>query len=132
MLTSLVQARSLYEFFYNKRSQGDDARAYHCAPSWNEPKSHLYLKYMASEKPANKRVFHLVHNRAIHSGGVGDDHLKVQALNFAKDLRKLTEKFIVCVEPDFRDSAHYALNKALNEAAHEADHYGIDNPFASP
>jgi len=135
MLTSFLQARALYEFYYGASAKNDDARASHFAPSWeNVPKSSLYLKYMASGKPANKRAFHLVYDRAKHSGGTGEsgaDHIKEQVLNVARDLCKLTEKFIECPDQAFPDEARSALQKALSEAEQESNHYGIENPFQS-
>ena len=81
MYTSLVQARALYDFFY-KRGRGDDAQAWHFAPSWNDDGggNSLYQRYMARESPANKRVFHLVYNRSEHAG---------QPLSFASMRRPL-------------------------------------------
>lgn len=131
MLTSFVQARALYEFFYNS-GRGDDARARDFVPSWNEPESHLFRNYMAARSPANKRVFHLVYNRGAHAGGPGrnsPDHVKNQVVEFAKDLRRLSELFLKRVGPDFRTSAQSALQKALQEAELEAKHYGIANPL---
>jgi len=132
MFTSLVQARALYEFFYDPGKQGDDARACDFILGWDPPESELYRRYMAKRKPANKRVFHLVYDRAVHAGGSGQDepdHLKKQVLEFARDLRRLTEEFIKCVEPQFRDIARRALDKALIEAKKTADYYGVPNPL---
>ncbi len=134
MNTNFVQARALYEFFYTKGNKPDDARALDFAPSWTEPRSPLYLKYMNNQTPANKRVFHLVYGRsgAANAGGAGHngpDHLKNQVIEFAKDLRRLTEEFIKCVEPQFRDIARTALDKALIEANKTADYYRIPNPL---
>ncbi len=131
MLTTFVQARALYEFFY-ATGKGDDARAAHFAYGWNEPKSAFYSNYMNASMPANKRVFHLVYDRGQHSGGMGSRQLKEQVLNFASDLLNLTERFIQRVEPDFRNSAQYALDRALAEAQSAADYYGIGNPFVGP
>jgi hypothetical protein len=134
MFTSLVQARALYDFFYNKKGQIDDALAFQFAPTWTEDgsKNPLYSKYMASRMPANKRVFHLVYDRSAHAGGTGDDgpdHLKNQVLKFAQDLRRLTEAFGNCVEPHFRDIIQSALRKALDQAECAANVYGIANPL---
>jgi len=81
MYTSFVQARALYEFYYTKGNEPDDARARHFASSWTEPRSRLYREYMAPRTPAQKRVFHLVcgRSKAINAGGPGHDgpnHLK--------------------------------------------------------
>lgn len=136
MYTNLVQARALYEFFYNTmRGKPYDAWAHHFASSWvqQRPRSPLYDKYMATQKPANKRIFHLVYERsqsrnAGWTGHDGPDHLKNQVVRFAKDLRKITEAFVKCVKPQFRGIAKAALDNALNEAKNIADKYGIANP----
>lgn len=131
MLTSFVQARSLYEFFY-QNGHGDDARVRDFAPAWNEGASRVYSRYMAHGTPANKRVFHLVYQRETHAGGTGHDgpdHLKNQVVEFAKDIRKLTEVFIGVADPDFRVSVESALQRALDEAELAAKHYGINNPL---
>lgn len=132
MSTSFVQARSLYEFFYGQPRPNDDARVRDFAPSWSEPESAVYRKYMAYGSPANKRFFHLVYNRAAHAGGTGHDgpdHIKNQVLEFAKDIRRLTEVFIGVVPPDFRLATQDALGKALKEADLAAVHYKIKNPL---
>lgn len=128
---SLVEARALYEFFYAPE-QRDSARACHFAPAWSPAKTDLYQEYMANGRPANKRLFHLVYNRASHAGGPGHegpDHLNQQVLNFAKDIRGLTEQFAASAHTDFRDSIRRALQKALEEAKLAADLYGIASPF---
>lgn len=132
MFTSLTQARALYEFFYGVGEKDDDARARHFASAWDPPKTDLYRRYMAGGKPANKRVFHLVYNRPAHAGGPGQDgsdHLKNQVLEFAKDLRSLTEQLANSAATEFRESIGRALEKALQEAKLTADVYGIANPF---
>jgi hypothetical protein len=134
MNTNFVQARALYEFYFARGGEPDDARARDFAPSWAEPKSHSYLKYMRRGTPANKRIFHLVYGRsaAANAGGPGHDgpdHLKNQVLEFAKDLRRITENFIGCVEPRFHTTVRTALDKALCEADKTANHYGIPNPL---
>lgn len=131
MFTSLTLARALYEFYYGPEKQHDDARARHFAPTWNPSQTALYRRYMLGP-PANKRVFHLVYNRANHAGGTGHDgldHLNNQVLKFAKDLRGLTEEFAADADPAFRGSVQYALQEALKEATRAADHYGIANPL---
>jgi hypothetical protein len=134
-IASLTHARALYEFFYGgERPDGDDARAFHfcAANSWNPGKTSLYLNYMASGQPANKRVFHLVYNRSNHAGGPGHDgpdHVKNQVLNFAKDLAQLTEEFIRCVEPKFKNVVGTALENARAEAKKTADSCGITSPL---
>lgn len=138
MNTNFVQARALYEFYFDqkdtKQSKPDDARAHDFAGSWSETGTDLYLKYMRGGAPANKRVFHLVYGRssAANAGGPGHDgadHIKNQVLEFAKDLHRITERFIECVDPQFRVIVRTTLNKALVEAAKTADCYGIQNPL---
>lgn len=134
MFSSLAQARALYEFFYANGRQQDDARAcdFTSASAWHPPETNLYRTYMAAHKPANKRVFHLVYNRLVHSGGSGQDgadHLKNQVLEFAKDLRSLIEQFMNSADTVFRDSIRQALDKALREAKLTADLYGVPDPL---
>jgi hypothetical protein len=135
MYTCFVEARALYEFYFSKHApQPDDARAKHFANSWTEPESSLYLKYMASHAPAQKRLFHLVYGRSLpqNAGGTGhegSDHLKNQVLDISKDLRRITENFVAAVHPDFRDLVQAALDKAVGEAESKARYYGISNPL---
>jgi hypothetical protein len=129
MFTSLIQARALYEFFYAKARSHDDLRSRDFAPSWTPPKSDLYKRYMASGKPAQKRVFHLVRDRSIHAGGVGPDRLNQQVLNFANELKKLTAEFAANAEQTFSDEIRFALTKALEEANKAAKHYDIPCPI---
>lgn len=133
MLASITQARALYEFFFgNNNKGGDNARAKHFCTKWNAPESVLYKNYMATQKPANKRVFHLVYNRPIYSGGVTHDessHIKNQVLNFAKDLRQITEQFVQMADCQFTLSIRGALQNALQEAAKKASVSRISNPF---
>ena len=134
MNTNFVQTRALYEFYFTRGSEPDDARASHFCQAWTKPESPLYLKYMRRGTPANKRVFHLVYGRssAANAGGPGhdgSDHLKNQVLAFAKDLRRITERFIECVEPQFHSIVRATLDKALVEAEKTANFYGIPNPF---
>jgi hypothetical protein len=87
---------------------------------------------MSAHKPANKRVFHLVYNRSVHSGGSGQDgadHLKNQVLEFAKDLRSLMEQFMNSADTVFRDSIRQALDNALREAKLTADLHGVPDPL---
>ncbi len=131
MYASLMEARALYEFFYGQ-GHGDDARACHFASAWNPGETDHYQRYMAGGKPANKRVFHLVYNRAVHAGGSGEDgpdHLKNQVLELARDLRRLTEEFANNADPTFRDGVSNALREALQEAKLAADSYSIANPL---
>jgi hypothetical protein len=134
MYTNFVQTRSLYEFFHTTGRKADDARVADFVSTWAEPSSPLYLKYMQYETPANKRVFHLVFGRsdAANAGGAGhdgQDHLKNQVLEFAKDLRRLTEEFIKCADPQFRGIIRTSLDDALTEAKKTAEHFGIPNPL---
>jgi hypothetical protein len=133
MFTSLVQARALYEFYSPKPAEDDDARASHFAPNWRRTGvTSLYTKYMGRGMPANKRVFHLVYGRSAHAGGPGHDgpdHIKNQVLEFAKDLRHLTQRFAQSVDSDFRESVERALGKALAGGAEAANGCGIINPL---
>lgn len=130
MLTSFVQARALYEFFVATGKRGeDDARARDFAPAWRETKTPLYAKYMDAGKPANKRVFHLVYGRSIHSGGEGADHLIKQVVPFANDLLEITQRIVACLDTDLQGSGQSALQRALGEAQENAEHYGIPNPI---
>lgn len=131
MYTNLVQARALYEFFYS-RGKRDDARAVDFAPAWRPVPSSLYSNYMAGGKPANKRVFHLVYDRSAHPAGPGhvaDDHINKKVLEFAKELRQITEEFVKCVQPHFRAIVQSALDSALQEAKSTANGYGVTNPM---
>jgi hypothetical protein len=137
MYTSLVQARALYEFYYDVKPnrKPDDARVRDFAPSWVVPKRHYYSKYMDGGAPANKRVFHLVYGRNRHSGGRGgsdeSEDLKNQVLAFAKELREITEEFVKCAEPQFVRLVQAALENGLNEAESVAGEgcFNIANPL---
>jgi hypothetical protein len=138
MYTSFVQARALYEFYFSKRDDHDDARACHFANanSWTEPPSSLYLKYMGPQTPAQKRVFHLVYGRSKreNAGGPGRDdrsHLKYQVLILAKDLRRITESFVNSAAPEFQSLVQAALDGALAEAQTTATSYAIPNPITA-
>jgi hypothetical protein len=132
MYTTFVQARALYDFFYkddhDKTKHLDDALAAHffaSASKWKPDETELYKTYMKGKRPVNKRVFHLVYRRSEHSGGPlgeheGPDHLKHQVLAFANDLRKLTKRFVNCVDDRHKDSAKSALAKALDDAERAA------------
>ena len=139
MFTSLVQARSLYEFYHSDRRKRDDARAEDFALGWTAKwagkESDLYKNYMAPWKPTNKRIIHLVYFRSKHSGGPvgehdGPEHIKNKVLEFAKDLIGLTKDFINSVELDYRDSATHGLEKARKGADEAAGDCKIDNPFS--
>ena len=143
MFTSLVQARSLYEFFNNcdnsSSVSGGTVRAQHFVPSWTKPNDpkRLYTKYMAYGKPANRRVFHLVYGRANPGGGSmggGSDELNQQVLEFARDLRRITEEFGQCLVGDpqqdrYRELVECALAKALVAGCEHARRCEILNPL---
>ena len=135
MYTTLVQARALYEFFFGAASRDDDARAAHyCSTTWQPPQSRLYQDYMSPGKPANKRVFHLVYEREMHSGrtaSVSDEHnhLKNQVLECARDLHAIAQAFVDAVDDTWTDAATTALDTALADAAQASAHYGCANPF---
>jgi hypothetical protein len=130
MFTSLVQARALYEFFY-ANGGSDDARVCDFVARWSPAKTDLYVDYMAHQKPANKRVFHLVYNRDTHAGGTeaGKDRLEDKVLLIAIDIRELCEQFLGNVLPDFHAGVQYALSKALSDAQIAAGEYGIAKPL---
>lgn len=128
MQTSLVQARALYEFFYG-HEQGDDARAVQFASTWRPLETNLYRAYMAGGKPANKPAFHLVYNRSRHAVGNESGHLKNRVVEFARDLKRLTEDFCRNADSSFQQVIDSALKKALEEADLAAKYYGIKNPF---
>lgn len=130
MYTAFVQARALYEF-YGAGGRGDDVRARHLIPSWRF-NSRLHARYMAAGSPTNKRVFHLVYQRARHAGGTGHDgpdHLKNQVLEIARDLRRLTEQFVSQLDARFHGKAAAALRKAVEEAESVARFHGIADPL---
>ena len=135
MIASLTHTRALYEFYYSDRKgKPDDARATHFCTihPWTPADSGLYKNYMAAHKPANKRVFHLVYDRPVHSGGVTNDessHIKNQVLHFAKDLRQITGQFVQMADCQFTLSIRGALQKALREAAKKACTLRINDPF---
>jgi len=79
-------------------------------------------------------MFHLVYGRSnpANAGGPGHDgpdQLKNQVLPFAKDLRRITEKFILSAKQQFRGSARFALDHALIQAKNAADSYCALNPL---
>jgi hypothetical protein len=143
MYASFVQARALYDFYSSKKKripkkgeEQDDARASDFVPKGEwiklESESELYRNYMDNNKPANKRVFHLVIGRSGHAGGPINDetkHIKNQVLAFAKELLKFTQEFRNCVEPDFQASVDCALRKALKASDEAAEGCKIPNPF---
>jgi hypothetical protein len=135
MYTNFVESRALYEFFFSKGNGRDNARARHFCTTWRETGTPLYLKYMKDGTPAQKRVFHLVYNRssAANAGGPGHDHpdhLKHQVLNFAKDLKAVTERFAARISiPDFRTLVDKALADSLDGAQNKANECGIPMPL---
>jgi hypothetical protein len=110
-----------------------DALADHFASPWKASESGVYTDYMAHLKPVNKRVFHLVYGRSIHSGGdghEGSNHLNQQILIVAKDLFEITKQFVVRINDlTLRESGEVALVNAQKEATLAAEHYKIENPF---
>jgi len=75
----------------------------------------LYWDYMRPRAPAQKRLFHLVYDRAEHAGGPGHDsrhHIKWQTARFAEDLKRLTQLFIDDCAAAYKLSATYALGRA--------------------
>jgi hypothetical protein len=142
MYINFMQARALYEFFGDKPSKGHKNPLQKGSTAWagdftrnnwQEPTTPLYNRYMDNQKPALKRVFHLAYVRSEYSGGNERDEkqdLKNQVVNFAKDLIQLTEKFIKCIEPEFKDQAESALKRARDAAQELADDYKITNPLA--
>lgn len=130
MYASLVQARALYEFFYGANRAPDDVRAtdFVGRSKWKAPRSSLYARYMSAGKPAQKRVFHLVYDRPAHSGGSGGQ-LNSRVLDFARELRALTEKFEQNADPAFKAEIGCALSRAILEADKAATHFGIPRPL---
>ena len=129
MYTSLVQARALYEFYYRKKSAKDDVRVKDFAPRWKPTENPLYKAYMDQGMPAQKRVFHLVRDRSAHAGGTGNAALNKKVLEFAQNLRGLTEEFGKNADPAFQSEIHSALARAIEDAEVAAKHYGIPNPL---
>lgn len=137
MTTALVQARALYEFFYNPDPKKDDASAHHFCDAWpgsNLDAELIYDRYMASKKPVQKRVAHLTFARENHSGGVRPDegdHLKNQVMNIALDIKRLAKEFACHCTPTFKHAATLALDAALDDAATEAKRlYGKASPLS--
>jgi hypothetical protein len=137
MFTCFVQARALYEFFYDKVEQtktGGTACAHHFASSWKpcDPQN-LYSKYMGKNTPAQRRVFHLVYGRSCFSGGSKQDesdHLKNQVLSLTQDLKRLTDEFAgACDEKEHRELVECVLAKALRSAGELARGYGLQGPL---
>ena len=136
MFTCFVQARALYEFFYNEQRApecGSTASAHHFASSWKpSDERNLYSKYMAKETPAQKRVFHLVYGRSEFSGGRLEDEcvdLKSRVLDFARDVKRLTAQFAEsCVDTMHRGPVESALNRARCAADELAKQYNIECP----
>jgi hypothetical protein len=136
-----VQARALYDFYDPKKSRelsgvpGESAYASHfVSQKWTSGdfQSDLYDRYLDNQKPANKRVFHLVYDRSDYSGGSEadeSDHLKNQPLRFAKELRAITKHFITRVDECYRDAATTALDGAIKAANEAAEGCGIPNPL---
>ncbi|HXM13040.1 MAG TPA: hypothetical protein VN946_24020 [Terriglobales bacterium] len=134
MYTTLNLARTLYEFFHTENRGGDNARAVDFSTSWDRSaRSQVYINYMAPGMPVNKRISHLVYNRALHSGGTGhegQDHLNKQVVSAAEDILGLTKKFVLMIDDvALRAEAQSALDGALAEADTVAKAYGVTNRF---
>ncbi len=130
MYTSLVQARSLYDFFFKEALKNDDARLVHFT-GW-KPENAFCKKYLDHGQAGNKRIFHLVYNRSQHNGGESNsehDHLKEQVLEIAKTFFDLTKEFVNRANQNYKDTIQQVLNKTILEAREAAEFYGIDNPF---
>ncbi len=128
MFTSFMQARSLYEFYYGKKSTGrdDDARAKQFMTTSFDPKSSLGPRYMyksGKEMPVNKRLFHMVYDRGRHEG------IKGEVLSIALDLQRITKKFAEHAKPEFKPLIEHALGDALKDADYAASKHKIANPF---
>ena len=104
LYTAAVQARALYESLRAdqcRQRQSGRLRRGTVVPN----KTLLYSSYMAGQKAANKRIFHLVYRREGHSGGIGydgPDHLKNQIINFAVDCsvsRESSRRSVRCSSP---------------------------------
>jgi hypothetical protein len=136
MFTSLVQARALYEFYYGKDGRPDDARLRQVS-SWTPKQSTLYADYFANEKPANKRVFHLVYGRSMHSSGDANNpndprHINNRVLDFAEELWTITKEFVNHVDDaTLRGEAERAFKSAGAEAETTAASYGVKHPFTN-
>lgn len=132
MFTTLVQARSLYEFFFERGpapSLGGTARAMHFNASWTARDVRgLYATYMGKGTPAQKRVFHLVYGRPHYSGGTApdeSDHLKNHVRALAQDLREITTAFAQVLDPNYRTLVESALQNALQTADAVGKAYGV-------
>ena len=143
MFTSLVQARALYDFFYRRGQAelqlGGTASAKHFVPSWQAPDDpdHLYSNYMSWGRPAQRRVFHIVYGRDTPEGGSmgdGSEELNSRVLDFAKDLKRITQEFakrlVGTPELDrYCELVECALTKSLDEGCELAKTYGIPDPL---
>lgn len=130
MFTSFVQARALYQFYYNKeKNHPDDALAEDFCDSWRPPESTLYARY---KTPLDKRVFHPVYGRSDQNAGAsgpsGPDHVNQQVLEFAIELLQITRGFVQCVKPEFRYPVQSALQSALDDAQNAALALEIPTP----
>jgi hypothetical protein len=135
MFTNFVQARALYEFYYKGKGDSGDARAKDfCDDPWQPPKSTLYARYVDTGRPLNKRVFHLVYGRsrkqcAGASGPSGPDHVNQQAIEFAKELLRITRRFVQCTKQEYKTFAQSALDDGYGHAQNAAKALGISIPF---
>lgn len=134
MFTNFVQARALYEFYYKKEHDLDDARAKDFCDYWQPPTSALYARYVVKGRPLNKRVFHLVYGRSEEpcagaSGTSGPDHVNLQVLEFARELLQITEMFVQCVKREFKELAQSALADGYHDTQNASNALGIPIPF---
>jgi hypothetical protein len=139
MFACFVQARALYEFFNSTERGTLESGSTASSADFDFPRQkpcdpeQLYSKYMAKNTPAQKRVFHLVYDRAGWAGGSAtdeSDHLKNRVLDFAKDLKRLTKEFASSVtEEKYRELVECALARALQDGHELAVKYGISDPL---
>lgn len=106
MYTTFLQARALYEFFFDKSVDekiGGRARAGHFVSSWqaSDPDK-LRKRYMT--KPANNRLFHLVYGRSKFGGASKPDEARPTEESGPSDCYRYPP-----IDRGFRRSAHFAL-----------------------
>jgi hypothetical protein len=143
MFTSLGHARALYEFFNNSGDGtpevGETASARHFNSSWSSPSDPeaLYSKYMAKRMPVNRRLSHLVYGRDTLAGGSmggGRSELNARVLDFAKDLKRITQTFSTSLtgspeQEKYGELVERALDKALVEGCELAARNHIPMPL---
>lgn len=137
MMTALVQARALYEFYRPGDGGDDGARVAHFCPPGTDVStlldSHPSLKrYLGHGRAANKRLFHPVYGRPGHAGGDQpdeSDHLKNQVRLVAESMVDVTRGFVRLAEPRYRQRIEGALRRALVDGIRAAAAYGLDKPI---